>query len=213
MVSMFPRFQLSCYIVSCLSMASYFLHFSFGFSLSARVVTHNCCELILLLLRAINEFIHGKLDRNDVLHHSSFLLGSWIVFNFSECARFGFLLSHMQCLHFPMTIWYAGCRRAGGYKESSHQMRIQATCAAIFSPAWIICVAYRSTIMLCTMILSAGTVGPSITAMFLVLFLITTSIDLSWSTYFFSILGRPSTESICLAMAAGCSLGAAALHS
>lgn len=213
MSSRFSRYQLSCYIISCFSMALYFLHFSLGLPLPERVLAHKWCEIILILLRGLNEYIHGKFDRNDMLHHSTFLLGSWIVFNVSECEGFGFLLSHMQCLHFPMVIWYAGCRRIIGPEDSRQRTMLQAACAATFSPAWLLCVAYRATIMLSTIITSAGMVSTLITAIFTLLFLSTTGIDLSWSGYFFSILGRPSTASIAAAVIAGSFLGAAALQS
>ena len=208
----FPRCQLSCYIVSCFSMFLYIFHFTLGLPLFERVKIHNRCEIILLVIRGINEYMHKKLDLNDVLHHGAFLLGSCIVFTNSECAQFGFLLSHMQCLHFPMTIWYGCCRRATNAQLGTAQLSFQTGCASLFCPMWILCVAYRATIMLNTLITSAGTVHAAISAVFFALFLITAGIDVSWSGYFFSVLGPPSPASITMAAVAGCALGAAALY-
>ena len=137
----FASFQCASYILSCCSMIMYFLHFCAGFPSGIRVRFHNWFELLLLFVRGINEYFHKKLDRNDVLHHSAFIVGSLIVFNVPECARFGFLLSHMQCLHFPMVLWYTGCRRTD--PRAKLNAGTQIFCEMSFPPTWIFCVAYR----------------------------------------------------------------------
>ena len=204
----FAAMQLACYIASCISMFFYALHFSSGLPIAIRIYTHNACEILLLVFRGLNEVIHGKIDRNDIMHHSMFIVGSWIVFNVRDCDAFGFLLSHMQCLHFPMTLWYAGGRRS---LAGTGHSRFQQVCVATFPTLWLLCVAYRTTMMTCSLYLSLGRLPISVSITFLVLLLMITSIDHSWTSYFFNLLGRPSKTALALSMISGAALGALVL--
>ena len=209
----FADYQLACYITSCFSMILYFVHYAFGLSISDRISVHNVCEIALLLARGMNEYAHKKMDRNDIFHHMAFIVGSSIVLYVPACARFGFLLSHMQCLHFPMTVWYAGCKRRNAESSQIEQKKIRfdKICNFIFSPIWISCVSYRATIMLGSLCLSVRSLPSVIWALFSTLFVITTVIDLIWSKHFFRLLGLPSPFLVFLAGIAGCALGLAVL--
>ena len=204
-VESFAFYQRTSYILSCCSMIMYFLHFCAGFPCGIRVRFHYWFEILLLFVRGMNEYCHKKLDRNDVLHHSAFVVGSLIVFNVPECARFGFLLSHMQCLHFPMVLWYTGCRRTG--PRAKLNAGTQIFCKMSFPPTWIFCVAYRATIMLCSIAFSAGAVHSLCTAALCLIFIVTTSIDISWSGFFFSVLGYSRSLLSAISAVLGCVLG------
>ena len=200
--------QLSCYIASCISMMCYACHFGSGFPTMIRIHVHNACEIVLLVLRGLNEALHGKLDRNDIVHHSVFVVGSWIVFNVPDCASFGFLLSHMQCLHFPMVLWYAGCKRSLAKPRYSS---FQQVCVATFPISWVFCVAYRATIMSFSLFSSLRHLPIYVSIIFFALLCMTTSIDHSWTSYFFSQLGRPSKAALALTTFSGAALGALVL--
>jgi hypothetical protein len=207
-IDRFAVIQLSCYIASCISMIFYAFHFASGFPISARIHIHNACEIVLVVFRCFNEIMHGKLDRNDVMHHSVFIVGSCIVFNVPNCASFGFLLSHMQCLHFPMTLWYAGCRRSLDRPGFSVFKRV---CVSTFPTLWIFCVAYRTTIMGGSFYSSLRHLRTFLSITFFVLLCMITRMDHSWTSYFFSQLGRPPKAVIALTMLSGVALGALVL--
>ncbi len=153
--------------------------------------------------------MHGKQYRNDIMHHSVFIMGSWIVFNFSGCASFGFLLSHMQCLHFPMALWYAGCRRSLGVLRGHSSF--QKICVTSFPTLWVLCVSYRFTIMSISIFASLRQLPLPLSVIFVAFLCIITAIDHSWTSYFLDLLGSPSKAVLALTMLSGAALGALVL--
>ncbi len=204
----FAAIQLSCYIASCIAMVLYAFHFASGFPITIRINMHNACETVLLVFRGLNEVVHGKLDRNHIMHHSVYIVGSWVILNVPECISFSFLLSHMQCLHFPMVLWYAGGRRSLARPGRSFYRQL---CAATFPSLWVFCVAYRTVIMSFSLYSTLRHLPILISIPFFVMLRVTTSTDHSCTSHFFKQLGRPSKPALTLAIISGAALGILAL--
>jgi hypothetical protein len=200
----FAAIQLCCYSASCICMILYACHYAAGYPITIRIHMHNACEIVLVVFRGLNEFLHGKLDRNDIIHHCVFIVGSWTVINVPDCAYFGFLLSHMQCQHFPVVLWYAGGRRSLAKPGNSIPQLI---IAVIFPTLWLFCVSYRTTVMGFTLYSTLRHLRIVVSIPFFLMLRMTTHMDHSWTSHFFSQLGRPSNSAIAITMIAGSVVG------
>ena len=116
--SYFGEYQCLSYVLSCIGMVCYFCHFLLGYPTSERALWAAAWEIFVLLLRTCNEAVHAKLDAPDILHHLAFLVGATVVYNGeSDHEFYSYLLCHLQILHFPMVLWYMGCRRSSVFDD------------------------------------------------------------------------------------------------
>ena len=152
----FVTYQIYCYILSSICMFLYFLHFvissfitndptSIYLSLEFRIFYHAMIEIIILVLRSINEFYYERWGFGDILHHVAHgLLTYYVLFTDpSLIRRYGWLLCQMQILHFPLVIWYYGCLK----KPYSVNIEINKICTFLFPFFWMFAVGYRFSVM------------------------------------------------------------------
>lgn len=105
-------------------------------------------QLFVLVGRGGNEIYFGKWSAGDAVHHIGVILGTCLVFFNQHCKPFAWLVCQLNSLHYPMFIWYVGCRK----NCFSTSLRVQSVCKSIFPPLWLMVSAYR----LSCLMLSAG---------------------------------------------------------
>lgn len=205
--------QQRCYVLSVLGMVIYYCHFflqfifvsgliqsSYAFPVTDRIRYHSILEIIILALRWINEFYYGKWAAGDIAHHGVFALGMYLGFYQASFVPFAWLLCHMQILHFPMLLWYTGCRR----NCISNEPIIQSTCRAVFPVWWMLSTSYRTTIMSisASAALSTRSYAPGVSITIFALIL--TYLDYQWTQYFFGFddgcLRRPLSRAAMIAL-------------
>jgi len=81
------------------------------FPLSHRINFHAIAEVFILILRFANELYYSKWGPSDVAHHAIYFFGVYLGFYINSFSPYMYLLCQMQVLHFPMLLWYTGCRR------------------------------------------------------------------------------------------------------
>jgi hypothetical protein len=200
----FCELQLACYFISCLGMTLYFFHFiSYVESINLRVKYHGTIEVIILLLRTINEVYYKKIAIGDVGHHLSLLLGFWAVCYVENCKVFGWLVCHMQVLHFPMTIWYTGCRQ---HAWLEHNPQISNICKSLFPVVWLLSVGYRICIMAVTFVKAASEANHIVCLIVFPVGLLMAYLDKNWTHYFLGLL-TPLTGTAFFALVAAGVLG------
>lgn len=205
--STYAAVQFLAFVASCASMAAYALA-------ALTVARASVIEAVLLLVRAGNELNAGHMDIFDVLHHSGTLLGLFILASRTDFLPFAWLGVHMQALHLPMALWYAGGRRDCVLPSRQTQ------CKNIFRWTWLAAAAYRFALLSVTAMLQSGLVGPKANTgeplgstvvvftctVFNVLFV---TLDLYWTKCFFAGggVGWPSLAAAVSAVAAGGVIG------
>ena len=142
--SAFAKLQFLLFLFSVWIQTLYFLHWRIEQPFIQRLWWAVTCELLCLLGRGTNEVFWGKFDFGDVVHHSTTLLGSCLALLAESCQKYSYLAVHMQILHWPMVIWYAGLRHGCVLPEFT------GICALVFRPAWLWASAYRLSIMIAT---------------------------------------------------------------
>ena len=203
--SIFGDVQLLAYFLSCTGMLIYtclylrdvFVNPKDIYGVGFRVFFHGTLELILLLQRTVNEIIHGKIGIGDYGHHLSMVLTFFLVIYNENCKPFGWVVCHMQILHYPMFLWYLGCRQ-NAYLENNYS--ISSSCKVIFSPVWFFAVAYRSTTMLSTLLICLGKSEYFVFSVVLPITILMIYLDTNWTAYFIADnLGWPKNSAILVA--------------
>jgi len=135
----YAKIQLAAFISSCISILLYWNKF-----LSTARATD--FESFLLVVRALNEMLSGHFDIFDALHHVCTLIGLFLLSTSQLFRPHAWLGIHMQILHFPMTIWYFGCRKDCAFP---HLRRL---CKEPFRVAWLAAISYRASVLFVTAI-------------------------------------------------------------
>lgn len=195
----FATCQLSCYLLSCIGLLFYLIHYLISQDHIFRVQICASWEIFLLVLRTLNEYLHSKLDSGDVLHHSSFIVGTTIVVLIPQHQDFGYLLCHMQILHIPMSLWYIGCRR----NSVSLSPPIRQLCRDFFPIVWSSSVTYRITIMLT----AAGSSRGYLSKIIVLFTIVLGYLDVTWTKYFYGEIGVSAITPILVGIAIGLGLG------
>jgi len=190
----FGHFQLLSYFLSSVGMLAYFsLHLtemvSNSWDVFFRVNLHGYLEILLLLIRTINEVIFGKIGFGDVLHHLSLVVCFMLVLNVASCKPYGWLICHMQALHCPLFFWYLGCRQNSFYESSKE---ISSICKALFPPLWYFAVGYRCSIMVSSVFISIIAMEYFVFSVVFPVFLLMLYLDSNWTSYFMGSLSPPS---------------------
>lgn len=193
--------QLLAYFLSCVGMMGYFCSFCYEYRnngnfddtihVSNRAYFHGYLEILLLLLRTVNEVWFQKFDLGDVGHHLSMALCFYLVINVTSCIPFCWTVCHMQILHCPLFIWYLGCRQNALFETNRV---VSEWCKRAFPLIWLFSVGYRASVMAASAWLALqgarfvalGVIVP-VGALLLLL-------DARWSSYFLSLLGWPSAS-------------------
>lgn len=186
----FGVIQLFWYVFSSLCMTLYSVHFACSilfenkFELSERVLYHASFEVFILFGRYVNEIVYKRWGFLDLLHHSVFLYGTYLGFTVDSFKPYSWLLCHMQVLHYPMMLWYLGCKRG----SFSSEKKIIKYCKSIFPFLWLLSVSYRFSIMLCSSFMGffAKNYVPSV--VMLLFGLIMAYLDVGWTDYFLKTL-------------------------
>lgn len=203
--TLFGDVQLLAYLLSCTGMLVYTcLYFRDAvlfqndmYGVGFRVFLHGTLELLLLLQRTVNEVIHGKIGVGDVGHHLSMVLTFYLVIYKQNCKPFGWVVCHMQILHYPMFLWYLGCRK-NSFFENNYE--ISSFCKELFSPVWFFAVAYRSTILLSTLLICLVKSEYFVLSIVLPITLLMMYLDSNWTVYFIAEnLGWPRNGAIPIA--------------
>jgi hypothetical protein len=98
-----------------------------------------CLQLVVLIGRWTNEVHFGKWSASDVVHHVGVCIGIYLVFCNQHCQPFAWLVCQLNTLHYPLFIWYFGCRK-NCYSTS---VQVQNFCKNIFPPMWLAVSSYR----------------------------------------------------------------------
>ena len=176
----FGFYQLLHYVCSAVGMTYYAVHFLMGRPLQERVFYHGSLEVLLLATRFTNELYFSKWGVGDVFHHIAGFVSFYLVNNVSSCREFGWAMCQMQVLHWPMLLWYLGCRR----NCHATSKVITGPCTAAFPYVWIFSTAYRASIMISIAV--ACWAGENYVALFFIATfgLVLAYLDTTWSSYF-----------------------------
>ena len=149
-------------MVSCVGLTIYFTPPLLGFLLGRslpRVLDEFMeiqLEALLLLGRAANELSAGKFDSSDAFHHSSTLLGLYLLSSWENWTPYAWLAVHMQILHFPMVAWYLGGRKACVLRSLRPEVHARrggrdwlwdSLVLRGFRPLWLFAAAYRFALL------------------------------------------------------------------
>jgi hypothetical protein len=120
------------------------------------------------------------------------ILGVYLVFFNEDCKPFAWLVCQLNALHFPMCVWYWGCRKNCFSKSS----RVQHLCRVLFPPLWLFVSAYRLSCLVFSSCWawyahSNATAGASGVLFALVL----GYLDKNWTDFFFQELGCSTKKS------------------
>ena len=196
----FGDVQLLAYLFSCLGLLTYSFLFlldaiysNTGNDESFRVFLHGSLELVLLAQRTVNEIYHEKIGIGDYGHHFSMVLAFYLVIYVSSCKPFGWLVCHMQVLHYPMFLWYLGCR-SNSYFESNKF--VSSICKSLFPISWFFATGYRSTILLSSLIITIIDSQYFVFAILLPITVLMVHLDTNWTKYFMGTLGWPKWTNI-----------------
>ena len=181
----FGAYQCFCYFWSALALVCYFLHFLItgASGYSDRVIYDSYAELIILLIRMSNELYFNKLDIPTFVHHLIHFSGMYLGINVPFSETFGqslWLLCHMQILHFPMFLWYYGCR----INCVSNSKTICSFCKYFFPYTYMLSCGYRVCIMMCTSYTEYRASHLSVAVTFAVFSVILVRLDYEWMFYF-----------------------------
>jgi hypothetical protein len=100
---------------------------------------------------------------------------------FPDFQPYSWLLVHMQILHFPMLLWYLGCRM----NCISNDPIVCSLSRKLFPILWMLSTSYRATIMLCcsSTALRASQYAPA--TLCFVFGVTLMKLDFDWMKYFF----------------------------
>jgi hypothetical protein len=144
--SSFVWYQFLIFALSVCGLCGYVFHWLLlAEYVGSRTSAHVYFEVVLVLLRGLNEGYGGRLAATDVLHHVVFVIGAILCFSYEPFRRYTWLVCHMQCLHVPMSLWYYGCRTAAIVPAGSRKLK--SLCRNLFGPVWLLAVSYRVAIM------------------------------------------------------------------
>lgn len=201
----FGHFQLLAYFLSSIGMLTYFCIYVFGSKdVSFRINLHGILEIVLLLIRTINETTFGKIEFGDVLHHSSLVLCFLLVLNVASCKPYGWLICHMQILHCPLFLWYFGCRQNAFYESNKEIVTI---CKALFPPLWYFAVGYRCSIMVSSVFITIIAKESFVCLVVSAVFLLMLYLDSNWTSYFMGALNPISKVNPVLYVSTGIASG------
>ena len=146
--SKFGKVHLLAYSLSCWNLFSYLSHYLIysELNIQARGAIGALVELLLVTLRFGNEVWHKKLTRGDVIHHTVLYIGTFLCFFDERCQPYTYLLTHMNILHVPMLLWYAGGRRNNWAENAlcpQHKYRFQSLIRDLFPAVFISSSLYR----------------------------------------------------------------------
>lgn len=151
---------------------------------------HLFAEVLILFGRSYNEFQYGRWGTLDLMHHSVFLYAVYLGLWYPPCMPFAWLISHMQALHFPLSLWYLGGKR-GSY---SNDPRIISICRYFFPMTWFWAASYRFAIMSTSAVVAFQSAN-FITATILILKgSLMAYLDYGWSKYFIGALTKTKVE-------------------
>ena len=205
--SSFVFYQFSIFMLSVCGLIAYTVHwYLFVDGSDSRAFAHIYIEIILVILRGLNESYGNKLVSTDIIHHSMFVLGAILCFSYEPFRAYTWLVCHMQCLHIPMALWYYGCRTTAIVPLRMHKER--ATYRNIFPPMWLLAVSYRVSLM-CSTALNTFTInGDTQTAAIIALLgIIFASLDYYWTSMFLKQTGMDwvvtAVVLVCVGVAGG----------
>ena len=183
----FGTVQLVWYILSSLGMVLYFLHFmTFHEDIKQRTNLHAFMEVFILVGRSVNEYNHGRYDVGDILHHLALFFTVLFTTYQTHCKPHAWLTCHMNILHFPMALWYLGCKR--GCYSSDTTYYTQTLCTNAFPKTWFLAMSYRFTIMYISAIMSYQESKYILSILIFLLALLMTYLDYNWMLYFLDTL-------------------------
>jgi hypothetical protein len=103
------------------------------------ITNHN--EMFCLFGRWLNELYYGEWAAIDLVHHVTvFYAGYTALYDDSSCKDSAYLLTHLNCLHVPLFVWYLGCRK---YCYTTNES-LRALCRYIFPTLWSVSTAIRT---------------------------------------------------------------------
>jgi len=203
--SNFGYYQLWWFVLSILGLSLYFIHyicsvmvarsllsFSYDFPLLHRTTADAILELLVLVGRGGNELYFGKWSGGDVVHHVGVFLGIYLVFYNEQCRPFAWLVCQLNTLHFPMFIWYFGCRK----NCFSTSLSVQKLFKSIFPPLWLAVSSYRlSCLVFSTMWAwwAEGNITAGISG--LIFALVLGYLDKNWTEFFLQELSIDTIKS------------------
>lgn len=195
-VDPFAIFQLFWYVLSSICMIIYSQHyllsiiFPLTFPLHHRVTFHASSEVIILIGRFINEYYYNRYGTGDVLHHLSLFFGTYLVFTQPDCIPYGWYVCQMNVLHFPMMLWYLGCKRGS---ISSHKP-LTDFCKIYFPLTWIQATSYRTALSLLTCTRAFATSNYTVGIVAFVVGCMMFYLDYGWTRYFLTTLEYPTEK-------------------
>ena len=149
-------------------------------------------QLFVLIGRGANELLYGKWTAGDVVHHAGVFIGIYLVFYNEQCKPFAWLVCQLNALHFPMFIWYFGCRK----NCFSTSLQTQNWCKSVFPPLWLFVSSYRLSCLVFSTFWAWWAEDNTTAAVCGVLFgIILGYLDKNWTDFFFQDLryyDRPS---------------------
>mmetsp|Transcript_3477 Transcript_3477/g.6929 ORF Transcript_3477/g.6929 Transcript_3477/m.6929 type:complete len:241 (+) Transcript_3477:31-753(+) len=181
----FVPVQLSAFIVSITCIVLYGLgHISTSGQLNL--------ELLLLVVRGLNEIAHSKFSSDDLVHHSSMAI-AYVAVTFRYHLH-GWILVHMQGVHFCFGAYYVHkliTAMAKRQKDESAAKRMDSARTLAYDTfrfLWLFCVGYRVALLTTQAFVQAVGEQPQWGASAIMIFFapIIGSLDLYWTKYFIS---------------------------
>lgn len=201
----FSTIQIFFFAISSSGFLYLFIHYIFGeiygrglYPSEQRLWITNHNEMFCLFGRWLNELYYGEWVLIDLVHHVTvFYAGYTALYDDPSCKDSAYLLTHLNCLHVPLFIWYMGCRKFCYVKNDA----TKAVCRYIFPTIWSVATAIRTFVGFFAFAKAykdgmcrggnwfpGGHSNPGGTTIFLISILLTYLDNWVWSPYFFRVL-------------------------